>query len=58
MKSVVENPRKYPMIHRDTRRILLKGFPYSILYRIGDGHVTVIAFFHASRDPRMWETRE
>ena len=50
-------PKLYPVLHRDTRRSLVKRFPYAVFYRIIGGEVVVVACLHASRDPRVWRAR-
>lgn len=50
--SIQENPCRYPVIHRETRRAVVRRFPYSILCRLMDDDVNVVACFHGSRDPR------
>jgi plasmid stabilization system protein ParE len=56
--SIVENPRQYPAVHRETHRMLLHRFPYGLFYRIVQDRVVVVACMHASRDPRRWQARE
>ncbi|HVS10638.1 MAG TPA: type II toxin-antitoxin system RelE/ParE family toxin [Planctomycetota bacterium] len=55
--AVLETPRRYRVVHRDTRRAHLRRFPYSVLYRIVGDDVIVVACFHGSRNPRQWEGR-
>jgi plasmid stabilization system protein ParE len=55
---LLERPRRYRVVHRDTRRANLRRFPFGVFYRIVDADVVVIACFHASRDPRRWRGRE
>ena len=55
---LLESPRRYRVVHRDTRRANLRRFPYGVFYRIIDADVVVIACFHASRDPQGWRGRE
>ena len=55
---LIESPRRYRVVHRDTRRVNLRRFPYGVFYRIIDDDVVVIACFHGSRDPRAWRGRE
>ena len=40
-----------------SRRLSLRRFPYSIVYRLRDGVVQVIAFAHQSRRPGYWRAR-
>lgn len=57
LDDVVMHPAKYPVIHRDTRRALLRRFPYAILYRVYGEVVVVVACMHGRRDPRRWASR-
>lgn len=53
-----ESPRRYRVVHRDTRRANLRRFPYGVYYRMIDADVVVIACFHGSRDPHRGRRRE
>jgi plasmid stabilization system protein ParE len=57
LDDMVAHPAKYPVIHRDTRRALLRRFPYAILYRVYGEVVVVVACMHGRRDPRRWASR-
>ena len=54
---IAENPHKHPVVGRNTRRALLRRFPYAIYYRVYDEIVVVVACMHGRRDPRRWQTR-
>ncbi|MBX9747062.1 MAG: type II toxin-antitoxin system RelE/ParE family toxin [Hyphomonadaceae bacterium] len=54
---IAENPLQFPAIVADVRRARLRRFPYSLFFRVEASEVFVIACFHASRDPRRWESR-
>ena len=43
--SIAEYPERFPVIHRDIRRALLKRFPYGIFYRLKANQVIVVACF-------------
>jgi plasmid stabilization system protein ParE len=51
------NPRQFPVIFKNVRRALLRRFPYSLLFVVEGEELTVIACFHASRDPARWQNR-
>lgn len=34
VEAISENPLQYPIIHRQTRRLLLKRFPYGLYFRL------------------------
>ena len=57
MESVVATPERFPVVHRQTRRALLRRFPYGLYYRIIDDQIVVVACMHARRDPRRWRSR-
>ncbi len=55
---VLRNPEAHPVVHRDTRRILLRRFPYSFYFRVLEAEVVVVACFHVKRDPKMSRSRQ
>ena len=52
-----ENPRLHQVIHRDTRRALLKRFPYGLYYKDFPEFIVVVACMHGRRDPTRWQAR-
>ena len=57
LNEIRRNPLLYPQIHREARRALVRRFPYQILYVYDDETITVIAVFHAKRNPKIWKKR-
>lgn len=57
LRRIVDNAGLYPLIHRNTRRALIRRFPFGIYYRLQTNCVIVIAVLHGSRDPRRWKRR-
>ena len=57
LDTIQEMPELYAVVHRDTRRAMLVRFPYSLLYRLVNKQVIVVACFHGKRDPRRWQSR-
>jgi plasmid stabilization system protein ParE len=49
--KILENPTFYSFIENGFRRLLLKRFPYVIIYEILDTDLVVYAVFHTSRNP-------
>jgi toxin ParE1/3/4 len=43
---------------RNVRRVLLKRFPYSIVFYERENDIVIIAFAHSSRRPGYWRSRE
>jgi plasmid stabilization system protein ParE len=56
--TVVALPNGYPVIHRDTRRALVRRFPYGLLYRVVDVLIVFVGCFHTSRDPVSLKRRK
>jgi len=50
-------PDMFPVVLRNARKILVKRFPYTIYYEIGDDEIVVLAVFHAKRNPEHWQIR-
>lgn len=53
---ILEGPERYPAVD-DTRRYLLRRFPYSVIYRIGDQGIEIVAVAHGRRRPDYWRHR-
>ena len=54
---IKKNPKSLPFAHKDVRKYVVKKFPFVIYYRIVDTVIQVIAIFHASRNPEIWNER-
>jgi toxin ParE1/3/4 len=57
LMAIQRAPQLCPVIHRNTRRALLRRFPYGIYYRIYPELIVVVACMHGRRDPRRWQAR-
>ncbi len=55
--QIAENPQRYPVIHRGTRRALLKRFPYGVFYKEFRQAIIVVACMHGRRNPKRWQSR-
>ena len=51
------NPRMHRVVLGDIRKAIVTRFPYCVFYRPDPGRVEVIAVFHTSRDPAIWQGR-
>ena len=57
LTQIAENPQRYPVIHRGTRRAFLKRFPHGVFYREFPQAIIVVACMHARRNPKRWQLR-
>ena len=57
IKAVSDDPLRWPVLSRAARRYVFPRFPFSLVYRVRDDRVEVIAFAHHKRKPGYWATR-
>lgn len=57
ISKIGRNPRAYPTVYRQIRRVLIRKFPYGIFYLVENRKIIVIACFHVKRDPKHWQKR-
>jgi toxin ParE1/3/4 len=57
LDDVSAQPDRYPETWPGVREAALSGWPYCVYYQIHSDHVMVIAVFHLSRDPSVWQAR-
>ena len=57
IENIKQNPNSYPIAHADIRKYTIKKFPFIIYYRIKDSVIQIIAVFHNSRNPEIWNKR-
>lgn len=53
----VERPELGAIVYNNIRRIPAHRFPYSIYFRAETQRIVVLAVFHGSRDPMIWQRR-
>ena len=54
MARIEEAPRRWPPYLADTRRYLLRRFPFFVVFREVDDRVQIVAIAHAKRRPGYW----
>ena len=57
IEHICESPQRWAKYLHDTRRYLLRRFPYVVVYREVDDHVQVLAIAHGKRRPGYWRSR-
>jgi plasmid stabilization system protein ParE len=58
VQLISAHPQRFPILHRQTRRTLLRRFPYGVFYRVSGDRMLIIACFHAKRSPFIWKSRK
>ena len=57
IESILRIPEAYTLTYKDTRRALVRKFPFGVHYIIDKKNIVVLAIFHASRKPQEWKRR-
>ena len=52
-----EHPLQFPIVRGDVRRVVAKHVPFSVHFRAEDHRIVVLAVFHGSRNPAIWQAR-
>jgi plasmid stabilization system protein ParE len=55
--QIVAHPQIGPIVEEPIRRLLLRGFPFSVFYRLYPDEAVVIACVHGARSPQVWRRR-
>ena len=55
--AAADSPNRYSSYLHGTRRILLRKFPYSIVFLEWKDEILVVAVAHAKRRPGYWRKR-
>jgi len=58
VETVVENPEIWPLYEEETHRYLFPRFPFSIIYRIIEEKIQILAIAHSKRKPGYWKSRQ
>lgn len=58
IKLAVDFPYAWPSIDKEIRRVLVRRFPYGVLYSIEDKNLIVLAVMSLNREPYYWKNRK
>lgn len=56
-RTITDHPAQYGRYWRNWRAVLVKKFPYKVMYRIDGKFVFVVSVIHARRSDRIWKSR-
>jgi len=57
LKNIKRAPLSFPVVHKTLRKYTVIKFPFVIYYQVEEFVIKVIAIFHTSRDPKIWNER-
>jgi hypothetical protein len=55
--DICDQPEAWPVFGDGVRKLPLRRFPYSILYRIEEEEIVIVAIMHQRRRPYYWAAR-
>jgi plasmid stabilization system protein ParE len=59
VKAAIDYARKFPtsqpIRYKNTRRVLVKRFPYVVVYRVLNNRLEVVLVYRGNRDPEWWQ---
>lgn len=58
LDQILENPRGWTELEPGIRRVLLRKFPYAVIFRVGSEVVHVVTVTHQHREPGHWRGRK
>ncbi len=58
LQDLVVSSERWPIVQDDIRRRLIRRFPYSLLYKIDQDAVVILAVMHQRRHPSYWLSRK
>ena len=57
VQRIAENPDRWPTYDARHRKVLLRRFPYVLVYREHEQRIWVVAVAHGHRRPGYWKRR-
>ncbi len=57
LDTIANQPQRFPIAAGDVREAPVAHFPFCVYYRVKPDRIVVIAVFHSSRDPAIWQSR-
>jgi plasmid stabilization system protein ParE len=57
VEQLAEAPDRWPQYEAGTRRYVFPRFPFSLIYRILDRKIQIVAVAHVKRKPEYWKDR-
>ena len=57
LRLIAASPTRWPHVDRTHRRLVVRKFPYLIIYRLMRAGIVVVAVAHGMRRPGYWRRR-
>jgi plasmid stabilization system protein ParE len=57
VRLISQNPLRWPKFDEQRRCLIVRKFPYSVIYEMHGNDVVILAVAHAKRRPYYWRER-
>ena len=57
IRLISRNPLRWPKFDGQRRRLIVRKFPYAIIYELHSSGVVILAVAHGKRRPNYWRER-
>jgi plasmid stabilization system protein ParE len=57
VERITNNPLQFQQVRGETRRAILRRFPYAVYFRVAGDDILVLAV-HGRQHPRRWQSRQ
>jgi plasmid stabilization system protein ParE len=57
LQLIADAPESWPLCDKRHRFYVLKRYPFSLIFRMDNGDVLIVAVAHSSRHPAFWHGR-
>jgi len=54
VEKALRLPLAFPRIEAEFRHVIIRKFPYSIIYHVSESELVVVSCFHHRRRPNSW----
>lgn len=58
VQAAVQRPPSFPVVDGTLRRVLVKRFPYTLVFDVLSDELVILAVFHRRRQPVPWRMRK
>lgn len=58
IRLIAESPGRWPAYEKTYRRVLVRRFPFSLIYQVRETDIVVLAVAHNHRLPGYWKNRK
>ena len=55
--KIQQSPYLFPIVYENIRKYVVEKFPFVIYHQVDNKLIKVIAIFHTSRNPLIWNDR-